>query len=239
MIFTASLTMVLTALVSVACLHVLHRQGCSLCPTGKKSPDTVAMDMYEPDVDQQEFIEMEQNSSEDSPRSSSTFVRSNSQSDSNFLQTSGSDTGSTKEHRGDSFDGRQSSGVCSMNSSSSSLASATASANHRNTFPFSNTSKGYYPTISFYETSDDSASCGTGTHCSGACYGVPRPPAQRQSLLARCVDHHPSGRRKHSSRSSDRRVNKRQKGALSQRLCDRSPEDVAVTSSPGSVTTAI
>ena len=218
-IFTAACTMVVTTLVCIAVLHAITRRGCA-CLARRKTTGAVTLDSFAAtDAEKREYVQITENFTNESPRSSSTFVTtSDSQphSDCTYLQTSSSESGSSKENRDGSYDGRHSSGVCSMNSSTSSLASTT---NHRNTFPFSNTKTYLYQgtEASLYDVSNDvSSSCG--------------PPTPRQSLQLKCNEQYFPARRKHissrdkPSRSRERHVNKRRKTAEQERLHIDKPE---------------
>ena len=187
--------MVITAFICIAANNVLNRRSRNYNFGHYKTSDNVS-DSFQPPAasNDQEYMQVAgETSPGESPRSSSTFVTSSSKtpSDSNVAQTSGSESGSTKNREG-SFDGRHSSGVCSMNSSNSSLAST---ANYRNTYPFSSSSKTFlYPGANtcLHDASEDSTSCASRDH----------------GMSRRTLKYHdqPPSRRKHrSSRSSRER----------------------------------
>jgi hypothetical protein len=212
--------MVLTTLICVAVLHALARRGCN-CLTRHKTPGTVTLDSYAAtDPENQAYVEMTEAFPNESPRSSSTFVTSSDSRAHSDVQTSSSESGSTKEHRESSYDGRHSSGVCSMNSSNSSLSSAV---NHRNTFPFSNAKNYPYPgpeeELYYVSNTSNDVSCTHGQ------------PTSRQSLQHKPSEQYHPGRRRHrsgsrdkSSRSRERNVNKRRKGVEQERLHKPSDE---------------
>lgn len=190
LVFTASCSMVITTLLCITVINVLSRRSRNYNVNNYKTADNVSDSFPPPAIsDDQEYLQIAggEASPSESPRSSSTFVTSSSKapSDSNVTQTSGSESGSTKENR------EGSSGVCSMNSSTSSLAST---ANYRNTYPFSSSSKTFlYPggnTFS-HDASDDSTSCGSRDH------GL-----SRRTLLK--YHDQPPSRRKHSKHRSSR-----------------------------------
>jgi hypothetical protein len=221
-IFTAACTMVITTLICVAVLHALARRGCS-CLTGNKTSGTVTLDSYATtDPENQEYVQMTETLPNESPRSSSTFVTSSDSRAHSDVQTSSSENGSTKERRDGSYDGRHSSGVCSMNSSNSSLASTT---NHRNTFPFSNAKTYLYQGTG--EESYDVSNLGNDVSCT---YG---PPAPKQPLQNKLSEQYYPGRRKHKSsrdkpsRSRERHVNKRRKSLEQERLHEPSEQSSA------------
>ncbi|CAB3981447.1 leucine-rich repeats and immunoglobulin-like domains 1 [Paramuricea clavata] len=224
-VFTAACTMVVTTLICVAVLHVITHRGCA-CLTQHKTSETVTLDSYATtNPENQEYVQMADTFPNESPRSSSTFVTSSDSQTHSDLQTSSSESGSSKEHREGSYDGRHSSGVCSMNSSNSSLASTT---NHRNTFPFSNTKTYLYP-----GTGEELYDVTNASNEVSSTRGLPTP---RESLQLQINEQYYPGRRKHRSsrdkpsRSRERHVNKRRKGTEQERLhINEPPEQTSAT----------
>ena len=208
--------MVVTTLICVAVLHAVTRRGCA-CLSGRKTSETVTLETYaNTDPENQEYVQMTENFPNESPRSSSTFVTSSDSRAHSDVQTSSSESGSSKEHRDGSYDGRHSSGVCSMNSSTSSLASTT---NHRNTFPFTKACLYQGTGEELYDVTTDDVNC-TCEHS-----------AARQSLQLKLNEQYYHGRRKmrssrdKSSKSRDRHVNKRRKGVEQERLRGSEPPE--------------
>ena len=204
----------------MAVLHVITRKGC-FCFMQHKASGTVILDSYAAtDPDNQNYVQMTENEPNESPRSSSTYVTSSDSRAPSDLQTSCSESGSSKEHRDGSYDGRHSSGVCSMNSSTSSLASTS---NHRNTFPFSNTKTYLYQ--------------GTGEelHDSNSIRENPESPQIKLN------EQYYPGRRKHwlsrdkPSRSRERPVNKRRREEHSRTDDGDEYRTESVTESEGTV----
>ena len=193
--------MVVTTLICVAVLYALTRRGCN-CFTRQKTSETITLDSYATtDPENQVFPD-------ESPRSSSTFVTSSDSRAHSDVQTSGSESGTTKERRKSSDDGPHSSGVCSLSSSNSSLSS---NLNHRNTFPFSNAK-----TYLYQGAGEDNSKDVICKH------GHPKP---RQSLQHKANEEYYSGRRKQRSssgekpsRSRERHVNTCRKGLEQERL---------------------
>ena len=214
--------MVITTLICVAVLHTVTRRGCA-CLTGNKTSETVTLETYaNADTENQDYAQMTENFPNESPRSSSTFVTSSDSRAQSDVQTSSSESSSSKEHRDGSYDGRHSSGVCSMNSSTSSLASTT---NHRNTFPFTKTClyQGTGEELLHVTTDDVNCTCGHS--------------AARQSLQLKLNEQYYHGRKKNrpssrdkASKSRERHVNKRRKGNEQERLhVSEPPEGTSAT----------
>lgn len=221
LVFTASSTMVVTTLICIAVFHIICRRRRGLPRKRQCQASGDALQELDAAVERdsrKDYMQITENSPGESPRSSSTFVTSSDSqtpSDSAFTQTSVSDGGSSKEIHETLCDGRHSSGVCSMHSSSSSLASAPM--NHRNTYPFPKTKSSCGVTC-MHSASGDVSSFTSRSH----------EPLQRTLMLKHKDQHRPSRRKHKSSRSRDWRANKRRKGTESEKLYGEPVDDKVV-----------